>query len=134
MTQPEFEEAMRKALGEAVDRILDKLNPPTKTFRSACVRQLDELGRVVLDMNMRRGLNLAEKDGVMLSVVVDDANRVRGILCEPLDYVIHPDTRPTFEEATAKMLRTDETPRRGPRQSTRLVPGPDLVQQRRPPK
>lgn len=114
------------AMKAAVDQVLDKLTPPVKMYRSTCTRQVDELGRVVLDVQMRRMCDLEEKDAVLLGIVLDEQNRVRGIICEPLEWVITPEKRPTFEEALAKLADVG----RNGRKAMQLMPGPDLTKRR----
>lgn len=74
-----------------------------KLKRTGISRRVDDLGRVVIPIEFRRLADIKAQDAVMVSLVVDDDNRVRGFLVEATGWVIDPASVPLLND-TIKTL------------------------------
>ncbi len=88
MSQPRSEQHLKALLARGSHSTL-------KTFRTGVIRQVDELGRVVLAIEYRKAGNIQTKDVLIQSLVVDvESGRLVGILLEPADWVLSQDGAP----------------------------------------
>lgn len=82
-----------------------------QTLRTGLIRNLDELGRVVLAMEFRRTGNINPGDAVMQTMLVDrETGRIRGVLLEPLAWVVTPETAPMLQDLLQVLQPVAEGP------------------------
>lgn len=77
-----------------------------RTYRTGIVRASDNLGRVVLSKEMRDLGGIQPGDHIMQTLVVDEiTGRIRGILLEPVAWVVDETEAPEFKARLAGMLK-----------------------------
>lgn len=84
--------------------------PVSKSYRTGIVRNMDQLGRVVLAKDFCRMSGIVPETPLMQTLIVDaNTGRVRGLLLEPVAWIAGAQEGPTYNEAIARTLHVTAT-------------------------